>query len=62
MRITKSIAGFNEVNNRIQEHFELKVVAPAMEADRIAKCKKEVEKLIEGIDREASEREKNSGH
>ena len=52
MRITKSIAGFTEINTRTQEFFELKVVALAHEEKKIQKCKKECERIIRGIDNE----------
>lgn len=58
MRISKSISGFTEVNTRTQEFFELKVVAPAHESERIAKCRKEVEDLVRRIDSEFDEKQK----
>lgn len=59
MRITKSIAGFTEVNARTNDFFELKVVSTSSESEKIQKCKKECEEIIRRIDNEPNSTEKN---
>jgi len=59
MRITKSIAGFSEVNSRTQDFFELKVVSTSSESEKILRCKKECEEIIRRIDNESNGAEKS---
>ena len=60
MRIKKSITGYSEVNTRGEQFFEIKVIAPVGEREKIEKCYRKVEKLVEGIDREPDKGKEDS--